>query len=302
MQGRRRGRQRQRRDRRCGSAVALVVSGYVFLVTLAAPAVLFASEDPGAVPPGEPVGAPPETEVQAADPPIGGAEPGSGSGAPPQDAAGDATGAPPPVPVTDAPETSAAPGEPPPTGKGRRGEDPEATTSATHTVLMRDIEFKPRNLTIDPGDTVRWENEDSEPHNAIGEDNSFETPVIDQGETSEHTFQNSGKYPYFCTIHQGMDGTITVRGSGSGSGSGGSGSGGSGSGSGSGDTASGSGGSAASGGSGGGTSATGSGDTTGSSSSSSLPATGLDVLWLGLIGWGLLALGAGLLLLGPRDV
>jgi plastocyanin len=280
----------------------LLVSGYVFLVTLAAPAALFASEDPGAVLPGEPVGAPPDSEAQAADPAIGGTEPASGSGAPPQGAAGEGTGSRPPAPVTDAPEVSAATGEPPQTGKGRHGEDPEATASATSTVLMRDLEFNPRNLTIDPGDTVRWENEDSEPHNAIGEDDSFETPVIDQGETSEHTFQGSGKYPYFCTIHPGMDGTITVRGSGSGSGSGGSGSGGSGSGNGSGDTASGTGGTSASGGSGGGTSATGSGGTTDSSSNSSLPATGLDLLWLGLIGWGLGALGAGLLLLGPRDV
>jgi plastocyanin len=279
---------------------ALLVSGYVFLVTLAAPAVLLASEEPGAVLPGQPVGAPPDSQAQPPEAPIVGAEPGSGSGTAPQDAAGDVTGSPPPAPVPDSPETSAAPGEPPQTGKGGRGEDPEATTSATHTVLMRDIEFNPRNLTIDPGDTVRWENEDSEPHNAIGDDDSFETPVIDQGETSEHTFQGSGEYPYFCTIHPGMDGTITVRGSGSGSG--GSGSGGSGSGSGSGDTDSGTGDTAASGASSGDTSATGSGESTGSSSSSSLPATGLDLLWLGLIGWALLALGAGLLLLGPRDV
>ena len=257
---------------------ALLVSGYVFLVTLAAPAVLLASDDPVAVPPGESVDAQPGESVDAQPYTVA---------QPPE----------PPPPVTDSPETSAAPAEPPRTGKGRSGEDPEATTSATRTVLMRDIEFNPRDLTIDPGDTVRWENEDSEPHNAIGEDDSFETPVIDQGETSEHTFQSSGEYPYFCTIHPGMDGTITVRGSGSG----GSGSGGSGSGSGSGDTASGTGDTAASGTSGGGTSATGSGDTAGSGSSSSLPATGLDVLWLGLIGWGLLALGAGLLLLGPRD-
>ena len=266
---------------------ALLVSGYVFLVTLAAPAVLLASDDPVAVPPGESVDAPPGESVAA--------PPGESVDAQPYAVAQPPE---PPPSVTDSPDTSAAPAEPPRTGKGRSGEDPEATTSATRTVLMRDIEFNPRDLTIDPGDTVRWENEDSEPHNAIGEDDSFETPVIDQGETSEHTFQSSGEYPYFCTIHPGMDGTITVRGSGSGSG--GSGSGGSGSGSGSGDTASGTGGSA-SGVSGGGTSATGSGDTAGSGSSSSLPATGLDVLWLGLIGWGLLALGAGLLVLGPRD-
>jgi plastocyanin len=275
---------------------ALLVSGYVFLVTLAAPAALLASEDPRVVLPSEPVGAPPNPEAQPPERPIVVAEPGSGGGGAPQDAADDATGSPPPAPVTDAPETSAAAGEPPQSGKARRGEDREATASATRTVLMRNIEFNPRDLTIDPGDTVRWENEDSEPHDAIGEDDSFETPVIDQGETSEHTFQRSGEYPYFCSIHQGMDGTITVRGSG------GSGSGGSGSGSSSGDTDSGAGGTATSGASGGGTSATGSGGTTDSSSGATLPATGLDLLWLGLIGWGLGALGAGLLLLGPRDV
>lgn len=297
MLGWRCGGQRQREGRGCGSAAGLLVSGYVFAVTLVSPAVLFASEDPEVVPAGEPVVAPPGAAAQP--PQTAGTEPESGSEVPGQEPEDGATGPPPPTPATDPVKPSTGGDEArPQSGGGRRGGGPKAIASATRTVAMRDIEFKPRNLTIDPGDTVRWENQESEPHNAIGENRSFETPVINEGETSEHTFQRSGDYPYFCSIHQGMDGTITVRGSGSN----GSGSGGSGSGGGSGGSGSGIGGTAASGTSGGGTTATGSGSTTGSGSSSSLPATGLDVLWLGLIGWGLLAFGAGLALLGPRDV
>jgi hypothetical protein len=149
---------------------------------------------------------------------------------------------------------------------------------------MRNIEFKPRNIRIDVGDTVRWENEDDVPHDALGEKNSFETPIIDGGESSEHSFDEAGKYTYFCSIHEGMTGRIQVGSSSTGGGGG------------SGDTSSGSGGTSGPGSTSSGSSGTSGRGSFGSSSSSgtssSLPATGSDLLWLGLIGYGLLAIGA----------
>jgi plastocyanin len=314
MPERRCGGQRQREGKRCGSAATILVSGYVFVATLAAPGVLFASEGskvapPGeatATPPGEATATPPGAEAPPPEIETGATEPPGGE-TPVQEPTGGATGPPPPTPAADAPEASVVDTDQgrPQRGSSRRGGGHKAVASATRTVAMRNIEFQPRNITIDPGDTVRWENQESAPHNAIGEDDSFRTPVIDKGETSQHTFQRSGRYPYFCSIHAGMDGTITVRGSGSG----GSGSGASGSGAASGDTSSsagstgtsGAGASGVSGAGSSGTFGTGSGSTTGSSSGSTLPATGLDVLWLGLIGSGLLTVGAALALLAPRD-
>jgi plastocyanin len=244
----------------------LLVSGYVLLVTLAAPTALVASEDPD----GTPV-QPVENTAQPAAPPYGA-------------------------------EDTVAEQLDPVTVPAKGGREQDATAAATRTVAMRDIKFKPRNITIDRGDTVRWENEDAEKHNAIGEDDSFETPVIDQGETSQHTFNGGGKIDYFCTLHANMDGTITVRGSGGGGGGSGGGGGGT--------TESGSTGGTAAPGSDSGSSGSGStgsgfsgttGTTSSSSSSSSLPVTGVDLLWLVLAGYGLLTFGATLWLLVVRE-
>jgi len=263
--------------------VTLLVSGTVFLVTLAAPAGLLASEPVEPAPAGTPAAAPEPTTPPFGDTEADVGEPTPTSGEPVP--TGDAPQAPAPAPASDVAQPPATQPEAtiePAKGGKQRG----ASAAATRTVAMRNIKFNPRNITIDRGDTVTWENEDAERHNAIGEDNSFDTPVIDQGESSQHTFNNAGTIDYFCTLHANMEGTITVRGAGGGGGGGGDGS-----------TDSGSGtGGAAGPGTGSGTTGIGSLGTTGttssSSSSSSLPATGSDLLWLALIGYGLLAIGA----------
>ena len=230
-----------------------LLAGLAFLGSLAVPAGLLASEPATAPAPGETAPAPGETAPVAPD-----AEP---------EPAG--------------PAYEPAPGAAP---------EADARASASRTVLMEDIEFKPRKIRIDPGDTVRWENRDEEKHDAIGEDGTFETPIIDQGETSSHTFSSRGKFPYFCSIHQGMTGTIQVGSSGGGGGGGSGGSGGASSGTGAigtgGDT---SGSSSGSGGTGG---TDGFGASGASGTRSSLASTGSKLLWLGLIGYGLVALGS----------
>jgi LPXTG-motif cell wall-anchored protein len=276
--------------------MVLLIGGYVFLASLAAPAVLFATEDPQ----------PPPTASEA---PTQSAAPAPASEAPTQSAA--------PAPVTDeqapaaeeqptseappAPDEKAEVSAPTPAGSTQtRTKNASARASATRTVAMRDIKFKPPNITIDPGDTVQWRNDDPERHNALGENGSFETPVIDKGETSSHTFNRKGSYPYFCSIHAGMEGRITV-GASSGGGSGGSGGG-----SGGGGSASGGIGGSAATGSGsagfgiGSTGTTGTTSASGSGSTSTLPATGSDLVWLALIGAGLLTLGAATALVARR--
>jgi LPXTG-motif cell wall-anchored protein len=216
---------------------------------------------------------------------------------------GPATGAPaaPAAPAAEAvgDQPSASPQPEPVTNSAKGATRADARAAATRTVVMRNIKFNPRDIAIDPGDTVRWENDDSEKHNAIGEDGKFETPVIGEGESSQHTFNSPGKIEYFCSLHANMDGTITVRGSGGGGGgSGGGGGGGSGGGGGGSDDTSNGAGGASGGGSTGSTGSTGSiftpseSSSPGGSSSSSLPATGEDLPWLALLGYGLLALGA----------
>jgi plastocyanin len=248
-----------------------LLAGLALLGSLAVPAGLLASE-------------------QAADPVTGEVVPGA------PDAAADGAEAPDPVTgevVPGAPDAAPDGAEAPYDPTPQSAREQTAIAAATRTIVMEDIEFQPRKVTIDPGDTVRWENRDAERHDALGEDGTFETPVISQGESSSHTFDREGKFPYFCSIHQGMTGTIQVgSSSGGGGGSGGGGSGGGGSGGTTGSSFSSgfgsvsSSGTTSSGGSGG------FGSVSSSGGSSSLASTGSELLWLGLIGYGLIALGA----------
>jgi Copper binding proteins, plastocyanin/azurin family len=168
---------------------------------------------------------------------------------------------------------------------------------------MKNIEFVPREITVDVGDTITWRNEDSEPHNAIANDNSFHTNTFGQGETASVTIDQPGEHRYFCSIHAGMTGTVTAQGAGSGGGGGGTGGGG---GSGTGGDGGGSGGSSGSGGSVGGSDVLGDAAGTGATSSgtqggtSSLPSTGQDSLWFAFAGAWLLSVGAVIRAAFPR--
>jgi LPXTG-motif cell wall-anchored protein len=267
--------------------IVVLIGGYVFVASLAAPAVLFATEDPQPPPTASEAPAPSAPPTLDEQPPAPEEQP---------------TPEPPPAPDEQTEVSAPAPAEPttPAEPTQTSTKNASARASATRTVAMRDIKFKPRNITIDPGDTVQWRNDDPERHNALGENGSFETPVIDEGETSSHTFNRKGSYPYFCSLHAGMEGRITV-GASSGGGSGGSGGG-------SGGGSSGTGGAGGFGATGSGTAGfstgsigtTGTTSTSGSGSTSTLPATGSDLVWLALIGAGLLTLGAATALVARR--
>ncbi|MDP9386409.1 MAG: plastocyanin/azurin family copper-binding protein [Actinomycetota bacterium] len=78
-------------------------------------------------------------------------------------------------------------------------------------VVLKDIAFKPEKLSIEVGDSVTWKFEDKGiAHNVVAEDKSFESETKDSG-TFEHTFETAGTFPYVCTVHPGMTGTVEAR-------------------------------------------------------------------------------------------
>ncbi|MGI5404773.1 cupredoxin domain-containing protein [Streptomyces sp. CA-135486] len=86
-----------------------------------------------------------------------------------------------------------------------------SNTGAAH-ISIKNFTFSPANLQVRPGTKVIVENLDSVTHTvtATGE-KAFDTGSIDAGETA--TFiapSTSGSYPYICTIHPTMKGTVTV--------------------------------------------------------------------------------------------
>ncbi|MCB8882696.1 cupredoxin family copper-binding protein [Acidisoma cellulosilytica] len=84
--------------------------------------------------------------------------------------------------------------------------------AATLAVTVDDYSFAPDSITIHPGDTVSWQNNDSVPHTATALDGkSFDSGTLDPGARWSFTFKMPGHYPYRCAIHPDMRGTIIVQ-------------------------------------------------------------------------------------------
>lgn len=96
-------------------------------------------------------------------------------------------------------------------GDEASGGEAQATPAAGGggtTVAVIDNEFQPVDLSVSAGDTVTWEWQGNIPHNVKGD--GFESEIQDEG-TFNHTFDSAGEYAYECTVHPGMEGTITVQ-------------------------------------------------------------------------------------------
>jgi plastocyanin len=77
-------------------------------------------------------------------------------------------------------------------------------------VKIDNFSFAPAALTVPVGTTVTWTNRDDIPHTVVSTDGVFKSKVLDTDDRFSFTFSNAGKYPYFCSIHPKMTGTVIV--------------------------------------------------------------------------------------------
>ncbi len=82
--------------------------------------------------------------------------------------------------------------------------------AATHQVNIMNSAFMPSELTIQPGDSVIWTNDDSMPHTVTATDGSFDSNYMPNGATFSHVFESSGPHPYVCLYHSNMTGVVQV--------------------------------------------------------------------------------------------
>jgi plastocyanin len=86
--------------------------------------------------------------------------------------------------------------------------DGEAAPMAV-TVEIQDFTFIASDVRVAVGGTVTWVNQDSQQHTATGE-GTFDTGAIPAGESVTVTFDDAGAFPYVCSFHPFMTGTVTV--------------------------------------------------------------------------------------------
>jgi plastocyanin len=71
--------------------------------------------------------------------------------------------------------------------------------------------YLPDSITVPVGTTVKWTNNDAIGHDVTSQNNLFFSGNMAPGATFSQTFQSAGSFPYYCTIHPGMVGTVTVQ-------------------------------------------------------------------------------------------
>src|SRR5881394_3305132 len=73
--------------------------------------------------------------------------------------------------------------------------------AAEHTVAIRDDFFSPKNLTIPPGDTVKWVHQGAGTHTTTSSSGLWNSGLMHNGDSFSVTFSNLGNFPYFCQVH-----------------------------------------------------------------------------------------------------
>jgi len=82
--------------------------------------------------------------------------------------------------------------------------------SATKTVVVDAVAFVPESITVHVGDTVTWINNDPFPHTVTSKDGGFDSREIATGKSWSFTPRKAGAFPYLCTLHPTMKGTLRV--------------------------------------------------------------------------------------------
>jgi plastocyanin len=84
-------------------------------------------------------------------------------------------------------------------------------TGGPAMVEIKDFAFKPAVLNVTAGDTVKFVNHDQEAHTVVAQSGAFTSSGLDTNDEWTVRIAKPGKYPYFCSLHPYMKGTIVVR-------------------------------------------------------------------------------------------
>ena len=77
-------------------------------------------------------------------------------------------------------------------------------------VSIVNFAFTPEQITINPGETITWINDDGAPHALKFQDGAKGTDLMLPGATFRRHFDGPGTYDYSCSVHPYMTGRVVV--------------------------------------------------------------------------------------------
>ncbi len=81
---------------------------------------------------------------------------------------------------------------------------------ATHTVLIKDMQFVPEEITVKKGDTIIWINQDMVAHDVTEEKTkAWTSSMLADGQSWKMAV--NAEADYYCSIHVVMKGRIKLK-------------------------------------------------------------------------------------------
>lgn len=92
----------------------------------------------------------------------------------------------------------------------------QSSAKKVHVVRMEmknyQFVFDPETVVVNVGDTVKWVNDSQFDHNAVSNDHkTFHSPILNPKGSWSYKAVTKGTFPYICTLHPNMKGTVIVR-------------------------------------------------------------------------------------------
>jgi plastocyanin len=78
-------------------------------------------------------------------------------------------------------------------------------------ISIVNFQFTPAEVTIAPGESVTWVNDDGAPHGLEYHDGSAGKDLLLPGASYNRRFDQPGTYDYNCSVHPYMTGRVIVR-------------------------------------------------------------------------------------------
>jgi plastocyanin len=85
-----------------------------------------------------------------------------------------------------------------------------AGKTKTIEIKVNEMTFVPAMAMANVGDTISWVNVGKIPHTVTAKDRSFDKTPLAPGQRFNYVVLKEGSFPYTCTYHPGMDGSLMV--------------------------------------------------------------------------------------------
>lgn len=91
------------------------------------------------------------------------------------------------------------------------GSAPGAESRVPRAISISGFKFSPSELTVSPGDTVTWRNDDTFLHTTAADSGAWTSPELGHSQRFVFIAARVGRFPYHCAAHPVMRATIVVR-------------------------------------------------------------------------------------------